>query len=84
MLPDNLGTLKRGRKVFKVRSRNVGLRWNHRINMIISEKVVHECAFECGADRLTFPKPGTVLNHMVERSPKCRTYAQEATLLEWL
>jgi hypothetical protein len=54
MFPDNLGTLKHSRKVFKVRSRNVGSRWNHRINMIDSEKVYYESAFECGADRLAW------------------------------
>jgi hypothetical protein len=54
MFPDNLGTLKHVRKVFKVRSRNVGSRWSHRIKMIESEKVVYESAFECGTDPLAW------------------------------
>jgi hypothetical protein len=35
-----------------MRFRKIGSRSNHRINMIDSEKVVHESAFECGPDRL--------------------------------
>jgi hypothetical protein len=54
MFPDNLGTLKHDGKVFKVRSRNIDFRWNHRIKTIDSEKVYYESTFECGADRLAW------------------------------
>jgi hypothetical protein len=54
-VPDNLGTFKHGRKVFKVRSRNVGCRWNRRINLVASEKVVYESVFKCRASHEIIP-----------------------------
>jgi hypothetical protein len=74
-VPYNLGTLKHDRKVFKVRSRRVGLRRNHRIKMIDSEKVVYGSAFECGADRLDWGGAVHFVN-ISQNQARCSTARQ--------
>jgi hypothetical protein len=75
MSPDNLGTLKHGRKVFKVRSRKSGSRSNHNLKMIDSEKVDYESAFECGADRLAWGDAVHFVN-ISQNQTRCSTARQ--------
>jgi hypothetical protein len=75
MFPQNLGTLKDGRKVFKVRSEKSGSRWNAPLMMIDSEKVDYESAFQCGADRLAWGVPVHFIN-ISQNQPLCSTPRQ--------